>query len=157
MNQNREWLNSDKTLKTDDELKEICQSWNAETWEQYLQEYSYAQSEVLQSTDYIDRTALESFASFISEDQNKSKYPTLKNLFLLATKNLSSKEQKVLRLIYQENLQVSDVAKEWNQKGESIRSYKMRALSKIKKVLIGNIQVSEEVRSWFEGRKYLES
>jgi RNA polymerase sigma factor (sigma-70 family) len=154
MSLERPWRNEDGSLKSDTELKIICENWNAKMWERYLREYNYAETEVLQSSDYIDRTALESFVSFISSAPDENRFPNLRGVFNLSYKKLNFKEKEIIKLSFEQNLSDSEISKELNKKRDYVRVYKSRALSKIKQVIIENLNANEDIRMWFKQHKY---
>jgi RNA polymerase sigma factor (sigma-70 family) len=133
---NEIWIKTDGTLKSTDQLKEECQSWSFNTWENYLMTLEVVTRESYQCTQYIDRTNVESFVNYIASTSNSKHRPLLRKAIKKAISSFSPMEFKVYRLLFFKDLNPTEVAKELNVKRGTITKYQERIFKKVKEVLV---------------------
>ncbi len=126
------WLTSNGSVKSDAELKEICQSWPPKVWEEYLKNFESCQNEFL--TPDIDQirqdpsqNCVEIYKSLLAQEE----FPELKRVINAALCSLSTQEQKVIRSLYWDGLSQREAAKTLDLAKTSLSIYRERALKKL--------------------------
>jgi RNA polymerase sigma factor (sigma-70 family) len=135
--QSTPWLNSNGSVKSDAELKEICQGWAPKVWEEYLKNFESCQNEFLTPDVDIFRqdpsqSCIELYKSLLAQEE----FPELKKVVHAALCSLSAQEQKVIRSLYWEGLSQREAAKTLNLAKTSLSIYRERALKKLADFLL---------------------
>ncbi len=81
------WLNSDGTIKNDDEIKSISKGWSSQTWENFLKEtvdVNQSSNEILSDACWFDTLPNElSFADLFSNDIELEYWPQVRCFLLV--------------------------------------------------------------------------
>ena len=141
------WLKSDGSMKSDKEVSKLGQSWNAETWDNYLKAtINHGDPDLLveKSMDDIKAYIAKDFLSFLTTTES---YEYLHAYVKEAiSKKLSPQEEKIIVMKYFNNMSEREVSEEMNVSLETIKKYRKSALKKLKK-FFNSIQAINEVKS----------
>lgn len=134
---NRPWEDSNGELKSDDELKEISQNWDNQTWESYLNTIESHQNELLfEEPGGIENVSSEDCAETIFECLREfDRDPYLVKSIRLHLRKLGKRERQVLELYFWESMNITQIARKLGITRATVRVHKERALSKIKSIV----------------------
>ncbi len=150
---NRPWLTPSDVERPTAELKDICKSWDAQTWANYLNWYESGQSEKMITPSLYTKISEEIDENIFSEfgSETKSTHIELCHELLSA---LPQHQQQILKLIYFEGRTLVYIAKFFKRSPASIHQNKFKALTTLKRVFDGKIL---NARHYIEGHEDLES
>ena len=132
------WRNRSGTKKTDAEISRLGQSWDAETWEQFLDEdvgKIEDDGRLCFVRKFEDCPKLDKQAEEDGEFSNKTENLDLEVVFRLAFEELAPREQLILDKFFWEDRSLQKIAKDLNTTPSNISSIKANTLKKLKKIL----------------------
>ncbi len=133
----RPWLDKNGKAKRDQELKRICQTWSASTWEAYLSTLDIPLREQLIPTQELNKiTHSESYAEVYQGLLQQSEYPKFEKELDSASRTLAATERKVIHLIFWDKLSLQETANLLGVHKSSVVIYRERALKKLCNKLI---------------------
>ena len=98
------WENKDGSFKSNEEIKLLCKSWNADTWEEYLKTIEIFKKESpLATAESIEALSENQYGSLFVKLIGQKEYPHLAKVTRAAIEALSSKQKKVILTLYLEN------------------------------------------------------
>ena len=142
------WLNSDGTLKSDDEVRELCGT-SEEMWENYLSQtidHELGRNEVIleEATDIEEKFSVQKHASalmgYLEQEKTHHKAQVIKKLIL---EHLSRRERQVVQLIFLEGKTQVDTSSLLGISRASVRVYLNRSIDKIRKISKSKIEVNQ--------------
>jgi RNA polymerase sigma factor (sigma-70 family) len=136
-NYDRPWLDSTDVEIPTVELKEICKTWDADTWERYLKWYEGAQTDlhlVPQSFENLIETIFESPFQDLQTHSTEENRQLCEQLFA----SVPAIEASVLKLIFFEGKTNAEVAAILGRSRTGINDIKFRAITKLKREFAGD-------------------
>lgn len=132
----RPWFTPSDVERPTADLKDICKSWDEQTWADYLNWYESGQSEKIITPSLYTKISEEIDENIFSEfgSETKSSHIELCHELLSA---LPQFQQKILKLIYFEGRTLAFIAKIFNRSPASIHQHKSKALTTLKRVFGG--------------------
>lgn len=133
------WLDPNGRLYSDDALREVSKTWDAETWERFLaQTVDHSQREILQSDEerLIDE--------YLTGDEKLDEMPRneLHGLIRqLIRRHLTHQQQKVIRMIFWENRSEREIAEIMGLNKGRVPTIKRQSLNKLKRLLENRVGV----------------
>jgi RNA polymerase sigma factor (sigma-70 family) len=139
MNLEKPWLNADGTMKSEDEIKTICQTWNPRVWEEYLETFEIGQEElpvkpttVAGILDSIDPKDLAMGIFSYAEEPRLSHF---KPFVARAIRTLTQRQYIVLKKIYWHQQSLTQIAKELGISKSAVHCSHQAALKKLRQVI----------------------
>ncbi len=133
------WLNKDGQTKRDDELKKICRTWSAATWEAYLSTLDTPLREQLVPTQELNKVPQSgSYAEVYQALLQQSEYPKFEKAMDAASRVLTATERKVIHFLFWDKLSLQEAATLLGVHKSSVVIYRNRALKKLGNKLIRN-------------------
>ena len=131
------WLDENGKMLKEDELKNQCNQWSPEVWEEYLSTIEVEQGEYLFDNP-IDSENLsgEKQKEFYKNLFEQKELPQFKKVICDSMKVLSAKQQKVIFLIFWKNQTLSAVASQLNINKTSVMKLRDRALNQLGKSIV---------------------
>ena len=132
------WRNRSGTKKTDVEISNLGQSWDVETWEQFLDEdvgKIEDDGRLCFVRKFEDRPKLEKQAEEDGEFSNKTENLDLEVVFRLAFEELTPRERLILDKLFWEDRSLQKTAKDLNSTPTNISTAKAKILKKLKEIL----------------------
>ena len=130
VNFKKHWLDQNNKPLSDELLKKISKSWNAETWEKYLNWCESPLKEAQISTKGYD---------FMAENLEESVFisaPIIdyeaKSIVQNLLKHLTIRQRQILELIYYKNYSEREIANKLNISRSVVKSTKKKALTKLR-------------------------
>lgn len=120
-NQSRPWLNKDGSVKSDDEIKAISQSWSLETWEQFLaatvdQEEAYQRELPI----FVSDELLDSFPEAIWDGKDSDRMDSVaKELRRICRDFLTPRQQHVIRSTFWEGMSERKIGELWGSAAQA--------------------------------------
>ena len=147
---NKPWLNDDGSHKSDEEIKQECSRWGPTVWEEYLQTLEHDEEgeeflfdEAIECENY----SIEEHTDFFQDLFSNREFPVLKNRLICLLRELTPKQQKVIKLIYWEDKKLREVAEVMNCGTSAVFDLRDRALKKLGKHFLKNIVPIESAPS----------
>ncbi len=133
----RPWLDKDGKAKRIEEIKKICSTWSADTWEAYLSTIEVPLREQLVPLDDLAKMPhSESYGQLYKDLIRQDDHLKLERLMSLSARVLSPTEREVLHLLYWEKKSLQETAIHFGVIKSTVVSYRDRALKKICKRMI---------------------
>ncbi len=138
------WLNPDGSMRADEEISELGQTWSAETWDNYLKAtINHGDSELLveKSMDDLKAYIAMDFLNFLTTTEN---YEFLHAYVQEAlSSQLSVREGLIIKMKYFENMSEREVAEQLDIKIPTLKRYRRDALRKLKSFFISKKSINE--------------
>lgn len=145
---NKPWLNDDGSHKSDEEIKQDCSRWGPTVWEEYLQTLEPEEEEFLfDEAIECENYSIEEHTDYFQDLFSNREFPVLKNRLIGFLRELTPKQQKVIKLIYWEDKKLREVAEIMNCGTSAVFDLKDRALKKLGKHFLKNIVPIERAPS----------
>lgn len=133
----RSWLTGSGVEISTIELREICTSWDAHSWESYLRWYQSGRREALVALSTYQEICEENFES-IFESLAKSETPAKRNLIKRMLSQLPEREAEILRATYLEGRTQVEIAAEFRLSQPRVCQLKNNGLRSLKRGLAGD-------------------
>ena len=137
VNTDKPWLNADGSMKSDEELKSICQTWKPSQWEEYLSTIEGAQVEmpISQLTADDEKERAQELAVNIFDYIIESKNVHLKSVISEAISSLTPRQLQVVRKVYWERKSYAQAAKELGVGKSTIQNIHIQALGRLRTIV----------------------
>lgn len=122
------------------DLKKRCQSWSADTWEEFLKDTVdiEAKEMLLEEPEMIEYYSTEDHEDFIEGHLTPQEFPRLKQVMLNLLKEMPKKQQMVLELLFWEGKNLQEAADELGISRPSTFRLRNRALNSFTKLLLSS-------------------
>ena len=138
-NNTKPWLDSSGEIKSDSELKRVCQNWSSEQWEDYLSTIGGFQTEIIldepKSIESLSQLKYDTeFQSMISSVEFKD-LSSLKKIIREILTQIPENQRKVLDFLFWQDLSVRGTAKRMKISRSAVQQTKDRALKSVAKMI----------------------
>lgn len=140
--QAKPWLNEDGSVKSEEEIKNICQAWGPSVWNEYLESLEVSQKEdSVFSPSIMDTFSAEECAGLVFSMASEEKYPLLKVALNACIRQLSPKQREIIHQYYWNGKTLHEIASEMGITRQSVYKSMKAARLKLKALLTsGSIQ-----------------
>ena len=112
MKYTKPWLNVDGSSKSEEEIQMSCKDWCPEDWEEYLKTFEgELEEEVLEFPIKVEEYSFEDHKKFLDDTMSVNEFPMLESNLLEAMRELTLKQQIVLREYFWERRKMEEIRK----------------------------------------------
>ncbi len=131
------WKNPDGSKKTDAEISKLGQSWDAKTWEQFLDQEVGRITDDGRITYFKKWEKIPGIEEKLAEGQTSEKVANLnlQAVFETAFEELTLTEQLVLEKFFWDGMSLNKIAEDLKSTPSNMSNTKARALRKLKRIL----------------------
>ena len=140
--ENQPWLNKDGSYKDEETIKAECKTWGPTGWEAYLTsiEVEPSEKEVIFENEDLSRELYSQKHKEIFEDCYSSRsFPELKVLLMKKVKELTHKQQKLIKATFWDQRSQVDLAEELDCSKASVSRMRDRALKRLAVLMLENV------------------